>query len=787
MIRSNRLQKLAVIFLLANILYAGFCTRNISESIVVNNDEENFMKSSHYFNDFPDWITENYSLISNIEKSFRSASSVDVQGNFAYLAADDDGLVIVNITNTANPQIVSIYRQENVNNVKVQGNFAYITGGYYNGLEIIDIFDPSNPRKVGQHTKTYYLDLWIDGSIAYLVSDINGLRVCNISNPSEPVEIGRIGAGTSSSVSIFVKDKLVFTGERYGGMNIYDCSDPIHPKLLGKYRDSSYRIDDICISNDCAYLADFQGVVVVNIKNLENPVFQYYFMVNALGDIAVQDDFLFVSSSTLGIKIYELNEVGNPEFVTVFYGYYSSAIDICENKLFILYFNLDKYPLEIVDISDITNPEIISTLRLGKIEDIEILGNYCFLLNDKYNIRVYNFETINEPEYITEFSVYDEAYDIEIWGSTIFYFHTSYIFTIDITDIENPISYSYLSQSLGGCNDFKVRDQLIYVLNSQDQLAILNYSDITQMYNAEIIGALELDSDFSDTYEIIIDGNFAYILGRNSEYNRIVEIVDISNPEFPIHRSSYQFTSSVDSITVYSDTLFAAGSNILFILSVINPDSPTLLTEYPYTTGYYGIDAEVLVNENVLYLVTSDAKMEALNVSNPINPELLGYFDKEIETHLVEVELYNNEYICYAIGWEGVDIVGKDRDSDGLSDILEGEFGSNSLNNDSDSDLLSDGLEVHYLLSNPLLNDSDFDNLTDTDEYFIYNTNPALADTDHDQFSDYIEIMNGTNPLNPNDPIWQYTTPSSSINLYFPINEIFIVLVVLYFTKKKRK
>ncbi len=48
--------------------------------------------------------------------------------------------------------------------------------------------------------------------------------------------------------------------------------------------------------------------------------------------------------------------------------------------------------------------------------------------------------------------------------------------------------------------------------------------------------------------------------------------------------------------------------------------------------------------------------------------------------------------------------------------------------------------------------DSDYDGLTDQGEIQIYKTNPQNPDSDSDSYLDGVEILAGTNPLDPNSP-----------------------------------
>lgn len=102
-----------------------------------------------------------------------------------------------------------------------------------------------------------------------------------------------------------------------------------------------------------------------------------------------------------------------------------------------------------------------------------------------------------------------------------------------------------------------------------------------------------------------------------------------------------------------------------------------------------------------------------------------------------------------------------DTDGDGLSDGDEVlTYKTNPLKSDTDGDGISDGDEVLKYHTNPLKKDSDGDGLSDYDEIFKYKTDPNKVDTDGDGFTDGQEIEMGTNPNDPNDPVFisQLTT-----------------------------
>jgi hypothetical protein len=101
-----------------------------------------------------------------------------------------------------------------------------------------------------------------------------------------------------------------------------------------------------------------------------------------------------------------------------------------------------------------------------------------------------------------------------------------------------------------------------------------------------------------------------------------------------------------------------------------------------------------------------------------------------------------------------------DPDGDLLLSIEEYGFGTNPIENDTDSDLLDDYVEIFTYFTNPLQSDSDNDFLSDFYEVMLdplddtyqtnntYQTNPLEVDTDFDGLIDYVEIdITLTNPI----------------------------------------
>ncbi|MFX0126018.1 MAG: LVIVD repeat-containing protein [Candidatus Hodarchaeota archaeon] len=161
--------------------------------------------------------------------------------------------------------------------VQVVGNTAYMvdtTDDNPGGLVIIDISDPSIPKKLG----SYYngglpSSLFIAKEIAYLPARDLGLQLVNVSDPINPQEIGNFYDGGRATCVQIVGD-LAFVADNDDGLEILNVSDPTHPTEVSQYRPYGTYFHKLVISDSLAYVTDHQtqytGIRVLNISDPTN-------------------------------------------------------------------------------------------------------------------------------------------------------------------------------------------------------------------------------------------------------------------------------------------------------------------------------------------------------------------------------------------------------------------------------------------------------------------------------------------------------------------------------------
>ncbi|MHA1447006.1 MAG: LVIVD repeat-containing protein, partial [Candidatus Heimdallarchaeaceae archaeon] len=109
-----------------------------------------------------------------------SYQAVSVEGNYAYLAGG--GLQIVNITNPEQPYLLTTFQFHHTDDIYVYSNFAYVVG-YYDGLRILDVSNPSNPVILGDISTTYIsTNVYVEGNYSYVLCEQLWIIDCSDKN-----------------------------------------------------------------------------------------------------------------------------------------------------------------------------------------------------------------------------------------------------------------------------------------------------------------------------------------------------------------------------------------------------------------------------------------------------------------------------------------------------------------------------------------------------------------------------------------------------------------------------
>jgi hypothetical protein len=281
-----------------------------------------------------------------------------VADNFAYLADQERGLLIIDLSDPLRPALRGIYEHKGIFDVQVVGGTAFAasrepsTAHFPSGnLLVIDVSDPSDPVLSSEYT-ALVLDMEIKEGWAYIIKHVAGfspvLTILDVRDPYNPevylddyrivpsssrlpglqivTAAGRFVYATDSSTPLetfyvldasapwspIIRGSLPLGGNLHAvsqmrvianyayiasgdnGMKILDLSDADHPEIAGAY-DTPGQTLDLQIVADMAYLADGAGgVQIVDVSDRSNPTLLANYAPIFAQAIQVEGDTIYV-------------------------------------------------------------------------------------------------------------------------------------------------------------------------------------------------------------------------------------------------------------------------------------------------------------------------------------------------------------------------------------------------------------------------------------------------------------------------------------------------------------
>jgi hypothetical protein len=309
---------------------------------------------------------------------------VAVSGTFAYLAAGDDGLQIIDVSNPLTPlQRSAVSGIGNATTVAVDSHYAYVGG--FGDLQVVDIRDPAKPQVVAHYPGYDAFKLAISGSYACL-GGASWLTFVDISDPTNPKLAGR--SGMSGPTGVAIAGRYAYIMGWLSGLHIFEMR-PANPQRLaelqfGKVQDGTVPLAQrVTVSGNYAFVADDKGTVhILDIRDPENP--------QQVGDFALGGEiYAFAPSGFLvsvvgnGLVVFDLHQPANPQLLGSVNGLPGNFTGLALSGHY-AYVTSDAIDtgagLHVFDINDPVNPRLLGQYLLpGGASGVAVSGQYACL------------------------------------------------------------------------------------------------------------------------------------------------------------------------------------------------------------------------------------------------------------------------------------------------------------------------------------------------------------------------------------------------------------------------
>lgn len=343
------------------------------------------------------WDELRSSVAIEAPRAMQDAGKIWVYNNYLFINEPNEGIHVLDNSDPRSPQFLSFIAVPGNYDMAAYNNILYADS--YVDLLAIDISDPANPRVANRIEDIFPYQLYR-----------NGVQL----NPEEGVVVRWEEKQVTEKGRPFYHDEFGFNGgmrRDMGGPNFTPnaADSPSLSKggsmarftIMGKY----------------LYTVDNRDMQLFSLNNPQEPVVWAKVNIgNQIETIFPYRDKLFIGSEA-GMYIYDNSNPANPTYISEFLHVRSCDPVVAQGDY--AYVTLRSgtrcqgftNQLEIVDISDITNPTLVETYAMQNPHGLGINGNTLYICDGAAGLKVFDVENKKNIEINSHVSSI-ETYDV---------------------------------------------------------------------------------------------------------------------------------------------------------------------------------------------------------------------------------------------------------------------------------------------------------------------------------------------------------------------------------------
>jgi len=202
---------------------------------------------------------------------------VVVSGSYAFVASSESGLQLLDIRDPANPRRLGGHGIGGVVDLAVSGTRVVVANGF-EGLVVSDWAEGTNLVRRGVYPNRE--GFWINrvalaDHLAFVCGPQSGIEIIDLADSAHPVRVGQIEvAGPLAQIAadgkyVFAASTLSFEdGPR---LRVFDVADAARPVALGN-RPIADVVSSLVLAEDHAYLTDLEGLKILDRRDPANLV-----------------------------------------------------------------------------------------------------------------------------------------------------------------------------------------------------------------------------------------------------------------------------------------------------------------------------------------------------------------------------------------------------------------------------------------------------------------------------------------------------------------------------------
>lgn len=372
----------------------------------------------------------------------------------------------------------------------------------------------------------------------------------------------------------------------------------------------------VAVKDNYAYVGIGNSLNVIDVSDSGFKIKSRTMLSKLVNDIVIQDNYLYlVGVSSEGLLIFNLNNPENPDSVSTLLLETGDESKLFVSDDYAYIADPDSGSLYIVDVSLSASPTLVSNTELIA-RDIFVSGDYAYVTTPD-GLTVLDVSNVANPR-VSSTLDFENAYDVDISGDYAFIAAGNLSKIVNISDPEN-VTFAGEFNALSGAvvqtlQYLKVHNDLLITGISNtimEKPGKIFLFDITNPSQPIQISELELLGRRYWGMYIDSRGHNAYIALNANDIG--FQIIDFTNPVLPTVGEILQEPYRIRSLTSGDGYLYIGSPLALLVYELDDPVEPTLLNNY---SNYKEIPF-VLYENDYLYLSESNGGFQILNVSDP--------------------------------------------------------------------------------------------------------------------------------------------------------------------------
>lgn len=267
------------------------------------------------------------------------------------------------------------------------------------GVAVLNVTEPTQPKPVGKYeTSGQTVSVAFQGNTAFVADAAAGLEILDVQNPAAPLQLAQwLGDGGTNAINaIYLAGSQAFLSDGAGSLKIVDITSLTQPTLIRSV-DLGGAPFDVTVFGGYAFIANFKlGLQIVDVRDIANAT--------KVGEIAssgyawaieASDGFAYVATygsnpDTKALEVFDVRDPANPKLAAGIPGL-NMYPDLARIGSTLFY--SDEQGIKVIDISMpqspapsllITNTTTYTTLG-GNLYTIEGLTPMTFNIYDARN------------------------------------------------------------------------------------------------------------------------------------------------------------------------------------------------------------------------------------------------------------------------------------------------------------------------------------------------------------------------------------------------------------------